>query len=461
MANRFNFVSPGAHMADGMRSYLLEREMQRRAEVAEAEQRENLKLRQAADARAATAATSNEQTAALQREAAQAALTRGQRGDVVARAAAGGVGGDIPPELQEEMARLAPEMMQKTPATFQQGAQTAVSEDDIPTYAVEQTAPERNVFKGTPEQRIFKELQDNPDMTARDIMLKLKGAGMDLSAGDAKILAGEDETETSWQRFNGTRAGSKENEMFMVNPKTREIKDSQGNTVTDKITPVEGQEGMAFAGFTGQTAQGVQGFTFNKKTGQWTQTRMGDLRPGATAERELNNGILVNNLIGDIEDGYTPEKVGVIAGRLKNLDQKYWGSDPEYASLKQNLTTLANTIIQLRTGAQMSVQEAERIANEVANETLPPVTFMARMKELKEQYREYVQIRAKTSYGRMTTGDVDTLMETGGLNLSDGAAPGTTPKPAGAAPVTPAAGAGPAETDEQKRARLRKKYLGA
>jgi len=73
MANRFNFVSPFAAMAGGIREFLTERELQRRQAEADARQAEELKLRQAAEARAAA---TQEAAAKLQREQFEAGLAK-------------------------------------------------------------------------------------------------------------------------------------------------------------------------------------------------------------------------------------------------------------------------------------------------------------------------------------------------------------------------------------------------
>lgn len=426
---RFNFTNVGAAMGDSLRQHMMEREAQRRFELEQVAKAEELKLRQAADTRAAMAQEEAAKTAALNRQAMQGNIDRAAKGDTAAEIEALGVGGEVSGELLERARRMTPHMIGMQPGAVTQGAQLADDAEGIPQYEVS-SAPDKAVSKGSRRQQILKQAQENPNMTAKDLVIAFKEIGEDLTAGEANLLTGKD-NDVSWQRFNGTREGSKDHEVFFANPKKPgEIVDSAGQKVQGKVTPVSGagSEGMPFAFFPMQTGTGWTMNVGDRRTGDVNTQRVGDLRPGATAERELENGILVNNLIADIGKEYNPAKVGVLTGRLKNIDQQYWGSDPEYAKFKQNLTTLGNTIIQLRTGAQMSIQESSRILNEIANETLPPATFAARLAELQEQYREYVQVRAKLGFGRTTDADITSLTETGALPAGAPAVPSATPE---------------------------------
>lgn len=421
---RFDFKSPGASMADGLRSYIMEREMERRQAVAEAEQAERMKLAQAADARAAASATQNAETVRLQQEAAKTALARGQRQDVLSRAATVGVGGDIPAMLEADMAKHAPELMDRAPATFDQGAQTGVDENDVPLYMdTKQTAPERNVYKGTPAERVFKELQDNPNMTARDILLKLKAAGEDLSAGDARILAGETDTDApaigSFEDYVVRKYGDK--------PTAEQIK-----TAREEYR-LEEREGQQQRGFTYATPSALGTEIVDGPTGKTIRVVPSRLNEGS--QLALRASVDALNTSSNIRQNLNPDKVGVVAGRLARLDQKLWGSDPQYAEFARDLEALANMVIQARTGAQMSVQEAERIKAEVASGTLPITTFVARLDRLEQQLRETIANITTIGTGQLTPDQLrnlanpDVPLSGAGTNMvpGGGAPPAATP----------------------------------
>jgi hypothetical protein len=390
MANRFNFVSPGAAAAGGLREHLMERELQRRQMVQEAEAAAQMKLRQAADARAASQAADTAKMSELQRQVTQAALAKGQRGDVLSRASQAGVGGEIPSVLLPDMEKFAPEMMQKMPASFAQGAQTGEDENQVPQYDVTQTAPERNVYKGTSAERVFKELQDNPNMTARDIMLKLKAAGEDLSAGDARVLSGETETQDvptvgSFEDYVVRKYGNQ--------PSAEQIKTAREEY---RLEPSVQER----PGFTYQVPSALGTEIVDGATGKTIRVLPSKLNEGSQlALRAAATGL---SLTADIREKFNPDKVGPIAGRLAALDVKLWGSDPEYAAFASQLTSLANLTIQARTGAQMSKEEAQRILAEVASGTLPISSFHARMDTLEKLLRETVANVTTIGAGMLT-----------------------------------------------------------
>lgn len=150
--------------------------------------------------------------------------------------------------------------------------------------------------------------------------------------------------------------------------------------------------------------------------------------PSEGIAKDLRNSVMVGNRIEHVRALFDPAKVGVIAGRLKGLQANYWGSDPEYAAFQQELIGLANTVIQNRTGAQMSVNEAERILKEVATGNLPVNTFVARLNELEKQNDEYMAFTAKSAYKKYSPEEIK--------GMTQGVLP-TVPPVEHTAPTTP------------------------
>lgn len=180
------------------------------------------------------------------------------------------------------------------------------------------------------------------------------------------------------------------------------------------------------------TGNGV--IPFNARTGQFDESGRHDLRPSATAEGDLTKAGSVLYTIGEIGKVYSPDRIGPLRGRYNNMQLAVVGEqgDAGLADLQTTLSTLKNTVINLRTGAQMSEPEAERILKEVPDLSLPPDVFMARMRQAESYFRDWYARRAKFAYGRNTPGDVDTMLQ-GDLTP----APSHTPGGPAAAPATP------------------------
>lgn len=146
-----------------------------------------------------------------------------------------------------------------------------------------------------------------------------------------------------------------------------------------------------------QTADGIQ--VFNSRTGKF-EGRLGDSKPGDTAGRVMADARTTLNLIKTIESKFTPEKIGPITGRYKTLEEGTLGRDPDFTELSSQISTLQNTVINLRTGAQMSNYEAERILKEVSNVNLPFATALARLKTSRAYFEEFLKNREDAAYGR-------------------------------------------------------------
>lgn len=427
------FFNPFAAFVSGVQEGQARQEEQRRRDVEEKRVADELVMRQAADKRAADAA-------ALQAQVTQANLDKQMRETALQDLNLAGVGGELQGDAKTRVQKFLPAMVSVMPQEVTQGAQIGEDENGVPQYEVK-TTPERVISKGTPQQIAIQNILDNPDLGDEQKAAVLMQAGVDINSAEAKMLMGEPKTTTLL--FDPVKRM-----LFQQDEKGEYTKPFVGQLsekykILNAHDPNQNQ-GMPFAGFAFNSGQGLLGLTFNKETGGWEQTRIADTRPGEGAQKDISNAMGVNSLIDKIKGEYTPAKIGVIMGRLNNLDQKYWGNDPDYATLKQNLTTLGNTIIQLRTGAQMSVQEAERILAEVASETLPPATFMARLNELEKQYDQYLANRAKIAFGRVTPDEV-----TGMVNGAAPTATGTTPAPTSTAK--------PAEWEVVNGVRMRKK----
>jgi len=154
-----------------------------------------------------------------------------------------------------------------------------------------------------------------------------------------------------------------------------------------------------------QTADGIQ--VFNSRTGRF-EGRLGDSKPGDTAGRVLADARTTLNLIKTIESKLTPEKIGPITGRYKTLEEGILGKDPDFTELASQISTLQNTVINLRTGAQMSNYEAERILKEIAGVNLPFATAVARLKTSRVYFEEFLKNREDAAYGRRPSETVTT-----------------------------------------------------
>lgn len=156
-----------------------------------------------------------------------------------------------------------------------------------------------------------------------------------------------------------------------------------------------------------QTGQGIQ--SFNTRTGG-VVGRVGDLKPGETAQREIANAQTIATVLDHVLTTVPDTVIGPLAGRYKTVEAALAGNDPTFATFAAAVATLQNTVINLRTGAQMSEPEARRILGEVPNVNLPLGTFVARAKQSQRYFKEWLKNRASVAYGRTTTGDVDRMI---------------------------------------------------
>lgn len=406
MANQFTFVSPGAAMARGLDEFLQTREMARRQSVIEKESAERLKLAQEAEARVAKMAQQQEEKMAQDLLAAKDEQT-------LKNYALGRPGDVLTSESAAAARAINPALVQDVP--------------DAPMVGPLEEGQARPVLPGVamrvglPEERKVAEFLQREDVpiAARQYV----EATGDLK-GAAKLLEPK-KMVTPFVR-------NKEGKLMRIDDRGELVPHIGPLPPKDEYQivnePSAGQVGMPYSPFMIQSGTGFMNVVTDKRTGETKVERVADTKPGEAAGKDIAGALGVNQQIDQIKSEYNPTKVGVITGRLKNLDQKYWGADPDYARFRAELATLGNTVIQLRTGAQMSVQEAERIMEEIATSTLPPSTFVARLNRLEELYDQYLANRAKIAYGRVSKEDI-TAMTEGKLPPGSTTAP-TTPAPA-------------------------------
>jgi hypothetical protein len=183
------------------------------------------------------------------------------------------------------------------------------------------------------------------------------------------------------------------------------------------------------------TAQGV--VPFNARTGQFQDENRRDLKPGETAQKELVNAESVLTRMNSIEQRFNPDWVGPLAGRVASMatavsDQ--FGQEG-LAALQAEVAGLQNTVIQLRTGAQMSEQEAARIMTEIPNMNLPPGAFMEKLGAARKYFEDWYRRRSDVAYGnRGSNGGFGTQPPVPGAPAP---APGVVAQPP-AAPQAPA-----------------------
>lgn len=391
---RFDFRSPGAAAGDAITQYFTRLEQQRRQQMAdqlaldrEARLKEHDKAA-LANMQANTQAL-NEQRAANVAAAQLKTDTAGLRmGD----------------KVNDEFAKKYPFMVATSPLA--QGAQIAVSEDDIPTYDV--TGGE-STYRGTPEERTAAD-----ERARREAFIKT----LDPNSAQAKFLTAQmqlGDDSLPYQMFDAPATETR----------------NAGGALFEKQA-----DGTWKQVATGPTASGANGrkpyyHRVDQADGVWLvnstdpndRTRIGDLKPGETAQKEIANGQTIMWMMDQMTANMTPEKIGPAMGRFKTVEQAITGGDEAFAALASQTAQLQNVVINLRTGAAMSEPEAARIMAELPAVTLPPATFLARLKNAQAYYKQWQQNRARGAYGRTTSSDVDSMV----------GAPGATP-PAGNRP---------------------------
>jgi hypothetical protein len=324
----------------------------------------------------------------------------------------------------------------------QQGAQIGVDENDVPQYDV--TPGKSATFKGSVEQR-----QAADDKARRKAYLKT----LDPSSQQAKFLSAQEalgDDSLPYQMFQDEKAGriivrdGKTGQMLVQDPTTKQMRPfgpadapfdkSQDQLVNDDPAEGAGGSGRGFV-IPVQTGNGV--IVLDGRTGKPIDRY--DLKPGEGAQENLTRAKMVLYDIGQIEQSFTPARVGPLKGRYNTMQLALVGEagDAGLADMQSTISTLQNTVINLRTGAQMSEPEAQRIMKEIPSMNLPPDVFMARLNKAKQYFGEYLNTRSTMAYGRGTV-------------PTNAAGAGMTPAPpvgAGAVPGVVAPGVAPARSD--------------
>ncbi len=268
----------------------------------------------------------------------------------------GGMGSDVSGQLLTDAQANVPYLIDHKPGTYEQGAQTGEmlpGAENVPLYGVTQTAPERNVFKGTNEQRaVHQMVQEDPTLLANPevkTILKFAEATGNYAGVPAAIAsASRAATETSWQSIVGRRHGAKPgtpDERFSFNPKTKEYLDSRNQPVpegVDEGAPAPSNYGSTLIRVEHQdptthdtvvsfmTPAQIQqaGGTFEKGLGQTVESRY------LSAKTVLKQG---NDIIAALGDKDIAAQLGPVMGRYNTLREFIGNPPPEFSKLAGQL----------------------------------------------------------------------------------------------------------------------------
>jgi len=407
----YNFVSPGAAAAASIEELLTRRraeERQRMLDAMMAEDRQINRQIQAANLesldRQRQAAEAEKQTNTAKGVVSVLAPDQPLDPETVGMLREGGFGALVAPG-QEQYAGMAGDdasepVMEQGPETFR-GTAAQLKEREQRAALEEYLA---SLDPASPEAKALNyELRTGKSAPAG--MFDRKTASTDIAeyeyyAEQAKTAGQQPMSFEEWMKAQANR----------------KIASGSGNGGSSYFIPV-------------QTGQGV--VPFNARTGQFDDASRRDLKPSATAEGELTKAGSVLYQIGEISQMFTPERVGPLKGRYNTMQLALVGEagDQGLAEMQSTIAGLKNTVINLRTGAQMSEPEAARILQEVPDITLPPDVFMARLNTARKYFQDWYSRRAKSAYGRNTTGDVDAMLR-GEVTSAVSHTPGGTGTPA-------------------------------
>lgn len=183
-----------------------------------------------------------------------------------------------------------------------------------------------------------------------------------------------------------TKAGQKPKSFEEYQTEDANRKASANSGGTPYFTPLQTDEGYrAFDNRSGKVGDVVAGF-----------------RPGEAAQKAITDAQSILYTIGEIEQEFKPERVGPLKGRYNTMQLALVGElgDEGLANLQSDVARLKNTVINLRTGAQMSEPEAQRILKEVPDFNLPPDVFMSRLSNAKNYFKNWMRDRVKNATGR-------------------------------------------------------------
>lgn len=385
------FTSPGAAMTEALFDFLTQRETKQRQDMLD-------EITVDREKRLAESATANTEVA--RQNAASIAETRKANASLaeenlktkrVERAAKTYRPGDVLPaanDVPEELRQKQQTLPGRTlPMTT--GVPGVLDAPSVAPQTMPQEATGRETFTGTPAQTAIEALLREPKLTdAQRSAVRLAQATGDFS-GLAQLF------KTPEQDLEVRSAGGALFERQADGSWKQVAQGPTGdNAAKPFYTPI-------------QTAQGI--LSFDGRTGK-VAGRIGDLKPGETAQKELANGQTIMWMMDQMTANMTPEKIGPIMGRFKSVEEAIVGGDDAFSALASQTAQLQNVVINLRTGAAMSEPEAARILAELPSVKLPPPTFLARLKNAQGYYREWQRNRANIAYGRTTAGDVDRMV---------------------------------------------------
>lgn len=432
MASRFYAPAAGIGAADALHDMMLERETRKRQAEADQMARE----------REARLRASGEQDDELRRQqieankldiesriaARTATQAKAERDLTLGDIEAAGVGGELSGDAASRAVRLTPGLVSRKAAPLQMAAVSGAPEGVLPpsdagAAAPMPTPPPGVVSKGTQSQQAIQGLLGQPNLTdAQRNAVRLAQATNDFS-GLAQLFRPEEAPETKivlrasadrrtierqepdgkWVVHTGPVPA---NAHWLQEPTPREAGGSDN--------PYHHMVSLA------------DGVYMVDSTNPANRIRIGDIKPGETAQREIANARTLVTMTGQIVKSVRDEWVGPMDGRWKTAEAAITGGDPQFAAFAATVASIRNAFINLRTGAAMAEPEAARIAEELADVRVPIKTFVARAKNAQNYLETWLKNRASIAYGRTTTGDVDNMVG-GGQPTTPAAAPAAKP----------------------------------
>lgn len=109
------------------------------------------------------------------------------------------------------------------------------------------------------------------------------------------------------------------------------------------------------------------------------KAKQGRPLPGGEADKFAQVGVL-KDLLQDVKANYDPTFVGPVQARIGRASQTFGpGATTQKSNFYQNISAIRNQILNLRSGAAISAQEAARLIQELPQETRSDVDFYASM----------------------------------------------------------------------------------
>lgn len=161
----------------------------------------------------------------------------------------------------------------------------------------------------------------------------------------------------------------------------------------------------------------AQGISQSNQMAAQTKAARGKPLPGGEADKFAQIGTL-KDILQDVKANYNPEFVGPVQSRVGRAGQTFgFGATPERARFYQNIASIRNQILNLRSGAAISAQEAARLIQELPQETRSDVDFEASMGNFEKTLDTI--LRNKRDVFRSTGYNVDEIGGTQGQKEED------------------------------------------